>query len=103
MYLDHIDLETRTVSIAASATPTENVIGSYYYIEGQEEFHGARHIVHTVDKTNNIHQGSEILTLDTINAVGINTFTEIVEYGVVDTTADMDSSGIGTLWRKSCS
>ena len=92
--LRHARLEGKTTNIAASGTPTENVIARF---ESQtnpvtDEFDAAYFVVQVTDKTNNQYQMSEVMVVDDYNeTIGTGDVYD-VEYGIIRT-----NSGLGTI------
>ena len=92
--LRHARLEGKTTNIAASATPTENVIARFesQTNEVTDEFDAAYFVVQVTDKTTNQYQMSEVMVVDTYNeTIGTGDVYDL-EYGIVRT-----NSGLGTI------
>ena len=90
--MNHIRIQAESTTIASSASPGITTVNKYRYIDNSEEFHASKYWVHVADKTNNEHEFVELIALDTINAVGVNSEAFLTEYGNVRT-----SSGLGTF------
>ena len=90
--MNHMRIQAESTTIAASASPGITTVNKYRYIDNSEEFHASKYWVHVADKTNNEHEFVELIALDTINAVGVNSEAFLTEYGNVRT-----SSGLGTF------
>ena len=88
--MKHARLESRTTSISASATPTDNTI-----VEIPSTFDTAYSIIQVADTTNNEYQMSEFLVVQDFESTQSTQNTYDTEYGNTETL-----SGLGTVGSK---
>ena len=100
--MNHVKLEARSTNIPSSASPGINTISGYRFIENSEEYHATKLFVNISDKTNNEHESLEMIVVETINAVGVNSESYVVEFAGLRTSsglgtfgAEVDSTGFG--------
>ena len=87
--MKHARLESRTTSISASGSPTENVIAEY---ESEGTYDVGYFMIQVCDSTNNQYQFSEFIVVDDYQD-GVATYqTYDTEYGTIETL-----SGLGTI------
>ena len=88
VFLHHSKLETTATSIAASGSPTENVIADYV-----DTYDGAYCIIQVRDLTNNEYQLSEFAIVDDYDSSDGSGETYDVEWADIGT----GSAGLGTI------
>jgi len=91
--LKHVDLESRTTTIAASGSPGIHTVGKYLTLSGTDDHYDAAYfMIQVSDTTNKTYEMSELLMVDDYNTDLGTTESYIVEYGNVATV-----SGLGTF------
>ena len=91
--LKHVDLSSRTTSIASSTSPGIHTVGQYLTLSGEDDHYDAAYfMIQVSDTTNSTYELSELLMVDDYNADLGTSDAYIVQYGNVATV-----SGLGTF------
>ena len=92
--MKHVDLESRTTSIASSTSPGIHTVGRYLTLSGDDDHYDAAYfMIQVSDTTNKTYEMSELLMVDDYNTSLGTADAYIVEYGNVATVAGLGTFG----------
>ena len=94
--LGNSKIEAKTTEISSSGTPGIHTISSYISTEANTNS-GSSYFVQVADTTNNFYQSGELIVIDTINSLGINTESFHTEFALIDTSPGNSFIGLGTF------
>ena len=94
--LGNSKIEAKTTEISSSATPEIHTIASYISTEANTNS-AAVYFVQVADTTNNTYQSGEIVVIDTINSLGIDTESFHTKFAFIDNKTGDSFSGLGTF------